>query len=376
MTRFAVVGTRALAFVLVVMTVGTSLLVAVPTARAPLTLASPILTPGRYTQTNIYIPGEDLIITLETTTVPPQPGDVYDVAIRGPSGYPACIEDLVIPPSGQLTITYTIPPTPLQPSPLPDAVYAVEVGDTAYCNSKPVRMTASSPFEVQEYEFRIEVDRPAYLGGDNVTVSWSATRLKDGSLAPDGVGQIWVYNQTWGYSFLQPNPTPFQFTKASGTTQARLPVGVDPDREGIVMGWFNSTTVGLRARQAWAFFLIERLSAIVDVAPGRFPNVYAPNGIVTTEVLTVATDTQSSPSILDPPAPGATVVIAVWDVTAGSGNEVLHPEYCATGLVTDAQGEQTYLFRLMSVPNNSIWEVRVNAFYGFLNFSARPDTFM
>src|SRR3972149_2589188 len=104
MTRFAVRGPRALAFVLGIMTVGPGLLVAAPPARAPLTLASPILTPGRYTQTNIYIPGEDLIITLETTTVPPQPGDVYDVAIRGQSCAPACIDDQVLPPSGQLTI--------------------------------------------------------------------------------------------------------------------------------------------------------------------------------------------------------------------------------------------------------------------------------
>src|SRR3990170_1138946 len=366
MQRFSIAGTRALAFVMAVLTVDMSLLAAVPTARAALTAASPVLTMGLYTGTNIYVPDEDMMFPLYTTTVPPVTADVYDVAIVAGTTPLRWFDDQIIPANGQLTLTWTIP------SDLPDGLYTIEVGDSNFMNSYPVGRLRSRVFNVQEYELRIEVDREAYLGGDRVTISWSANRLKDGSLADPGLGEIWAYNQTWFYSFV--SSPPFEFTAPAGSTFVDLPPLTDANYEGIVEGWFTSTIIGRRSHYAQTGFLIERLSAIVDVAPGRFPNVYAPDDIVTTGVLTVATDNQAFPFPWDPPQPGVTIDITVWDVTAGPGGEVLHPEYGVTGLVTDARGELTYLFRLQSAADGSLWEVRANASFGLWAYNAM-DTF-
>jgi len=360
MTRSAVSATRALAVLLAVLTIGTSLLVAVPTAQAPLSFNSPVLTPGQYTGTLTYVPGETLSFTLFATA-----GEIYDVAVVVGTTPLTWYDDQVIPPTGQLTLQYGISPT------LPDGPYTVEVGTPTFMANYPLGRLRSRTFTVQEYEFTMEVDRRAYLGGDRVTITWSANRLKDGSLADDGDGQIWVYNETWMYSFV--SPSPYRFTASAGSFSVDLPPITDANYEGIVEGWFNSTTA-IRSQYARTDFLIERLSAIVDVDPGRFPNVFAPNGIVTTQVYTVATDNQAFPSVNDPREPGVSVVFTVWDVT--NPTDVLHPEYGASGLVTDARGELTYVFKLQNAPDRSVWEVRMNATHpdGIWTWSAQ-DTF-
>ena len=336
-------GARALVLVLAVLIAGGSLLAAVPAAQAPLSPQSPILADGKYTGTNVYVPGETLSFTLEETGAV---DGVYDAAIASGNNPLRWYNNVTVPAGGSTTLTYDIPLD------LPDGLYSVDVGGPLFDQTPayPAGRLEWNVFFVQEYQFVLEVDRAAYIGGDTVTVTWLATRLQDNSLAADGYGQIWVYN--WNGDPLAPD-FPKTFSKASGSYPFDLPGLGDPDFDGIVMGWFNSSSAPSppRAQQDFTYFEIGTLDVNVVVAPGR-PNIYPPGGIVTADIDTFVEFTGVR-------EPDVDIIIEVWDVTTTA---VERPQYGATGLTTDAHGSLSYLFQLdTTVADGAQFEVRVNA---------------
>jgi len=362
---------RILAVLLTFAIVGGSLLVVSPDAAAPFRgldvtwgqYARPGLTRYPY----VYVPGETIRFTIFATA-----GETYDavVVVRNP-GFPRPwqvlqnYDNVMIPAGDSVTLEYAVPGN------LADGdLYEIDVGDVGYIESNQLGVWLDlQRFAVQEYLLQIEVDRPAYIGGDEVIMTWTANKLQDGSLAPAGFGQIWAYNQNG--DDLRTNP--FTFTAASGSTSFNLPDLADPNFEGIVEGWFNSSPVAPVYRFQWTCvglavsyavrnlgacpisFFIDNLGVIVNVGSFQYP----PGGIVTVDVSTVVTNNQASPSPFDPPEPYIFVSISVWDITGTPVNKTL---YAAAGMRTDAHGDLTYLFQLeATIADGSTFEVRANA---------------
>jgi len=360
---------RILAVLLTLAIAGGSLFVVSPDAAAPFRgldvtwgqYARPGLTRYPY----VYVPGETIRFTIFALA-----GEIYDavVVVRNP-GFPRPWQvlqnedNVMIPAGDQVTLEYTVLGN------LPDGdLYEIDVGDSNYIESNQLGLVLGSQrFAIQEYMLQIEVDRPAYIGGDEVILTWTANNLQDGSLAPVGVGQIWVYNENG--DDLRTNP--FSFTAPSGSTSFNLPDLADPNFEGIVEGWFNNsavtpvrfqwTCVGLAVSYAVRnlgfcpiSFFIDNLGVIVNVGSFQYP----PEGIVTVFVSTVVTNNQASPSPFDPPEPYIFVAISVWDITGTPVNTT----YGAAGMRTDAHGDLTFLFQLASnIADGSTFEVRANA---------------
>lgn len=359
---------RVLAVLLVSSIVGGSLLMAMPQAQAPLLggAAGFSVTQGLYSHPGLprhpylYVPGETLTFQLTSDTA----GEVYDapIIVQSTGQILQANNNVTIPPGLTLTLTYTIPvyapPTSLS---LPDGPdYAIEIGNANYIESGRLffNRLRIRTFAVQMYEIRVETDRSAYLGGDDVIVTWSANNLKDGSLAADGFGQLWVYDAL-GASLITPGLQPY--VAASSSFQFRLPDLADPRWDGIVDTWFNDTASNpTRFQRAFANFDIDSLGVIADVTP----NQYAPGGIVTTDVTTLVSFDQTNPSLFDPPEPGINVDITVWEVPP-TGPAVEHSQYARSGLVSDAHGGLTYVFKLddtvLGASTSKNFEVRANA---------------
>ena len=354
---------RVLSFVLALWLSSGSLLFMAPAVPAPPTGLN--VNPGLYSHPGlprhpyVYVPDETISFTIVG-----DPGftETLDAAVvvlppTRPGctpGQPGCIlqgyQNVVVPQGGSVTLTYQVPPALADG---PD--YAIEVGDSQYIDfDRCCTLFRRQRFAVQAYELKVEVDRPAYIGGDEVIVTWSANNLKDGSLAPDGFGQLWVFD-TNGRNLLPTSP--FQYQKASGNTRFTLNNLADPQFDAIVETWFNNTPVNQeRFQQAAWFFGIDSLGVFVDVTPNQYP----PGGIVSTNIRTVVTDNQVNPSPFDPPEPNINVDISVWEVTPTG--TVQRPQYGTTGLVSDAHGELTYLFKLAdTVADGTDFEVRADA---------------
>jgi hypothetical protein len=354
---------RVLALVLAIVTVAGSLLVAVPTAKAPLTGFG--VTPGLYSHPGlirhpyVYVPGETVTFTVTGDTV----GELFDaiVLIRSTATILSVSpgsDNVPMPASLSITFTYTIPSSPAS---LPDGDdYQVEVGNANYLESgrNLLNRLRVQRFAIQAYELRVEVDRPAYLGGDDVIVTWYANNLRDGSLAPDGFGQLWVYDAL-GASLITPGVQ--TYAAASGSYQFTLPNLANPQWDGIVDTWFNDTPSNpARHQQAFWFFDIDSLGVIADVTP----NQYAPGGIVTVDVSTLVSFDQTNPSPFDPPEPNINVDITVWELPP-VGTPVEHQQYRSSSLVSDTHGQLTYVFKLddnvLGTDTSKNFEVRANA---------------
>ncbi len=321
--------------------------------------------PGLVRHPYVYVPGETIRFTVNANA-----GEVYDaiVVVRNPTGgrpwqVLQVYSDFVIPAADLITLEFDVPAN------LADGDdYEIDIGTSAYIeNNQLAGWLDFQRFAVQEYVLQIEVDRPAYIGGDDVIMTWTANRLRDGSLAPSGSGQIWVYNTNG--DDLRTNP--FTFTASSGSNTFRLNDLADPNFDAIVEGWFNSTgatvyrfqwtCVGLSVSYAVRnigvcplSFTIDNLGVIVNVGAGQYP----PGGIVTVNVHTVVTNNQPNPFPWDPPEPNILVSIAVWDITGTPTNET---QYAAAGMQTDAHGDLTYLFQLdLGIQDASLFEVRAN----------------
>jgi hypothetical protein len=281
-------------------------------------------------------------------------GEVFDVAVivRSAGLVLQVYNDIAIPGALLINLTYVVPTA------LPDGYdYEIEVGDANWIESgRTTTRYRFQPFAVQTYEVVLAVDRPAYISGDTMTVSWLATNLADGSLAPDGYGQLWVYDVRGPASTLI-SPSVYMYSQAAGSFTFDLPDLADPRFDGVVETWFNDTSANpLRLQRELAFFTIDYLGVTANVRAAQYP----PGGLVGVDVRTSATNSQTNPAPTDPPEPGAVVDITVWELA--SGGPVLRPQYGATGLLTNGQGNVSHLFRLdASVPNGTAFEVRANA---------------
>ena len=330
-------------------------LLAVPrVARAG--LVSLDVAPGAYSHPGLlghpyaYVPNEMIDFRLVGDTG----GEVFDavVIVLSAALILQVYNDIVIPGALVVNLTYFVPTA------LPDGYdYQIEVGDANWIESN--RMTTRydfQPFAVQAYEVVLAVDRPAYIGGDTMTVSWLATNLADGSLAPEGYGQLWVYD-TRGPASTLIAPSVFIYTEAAGNFTFDLPDLADPTFDGVVETWFNDTPANpIRLQRALAFFGIDYLGLTANLRAAEYP----PGGLVGVDVRASATNNQADPAPTDPPEPGAIVDITVWELAIGG--PVLRPQYGATGLLTDGQGNVSHLFRLdAGIPNGTAFEVRANA---------------
>ena len=353
---------RLIGLVLAIVIVGGSLLVAVPTAKAALTSFD--VTPGQYTGTYTYVPTEVITWTITGDTA----GELFDMAviIRSTGQVTQSYDDIAMPPSLTYSTSYEVDTL------LPDGNdYRIEVGDSNWVTSGRVCCRYDfQNFAVQTYSLSVEVNRLAYLGGDEVIVTWSANNLKDGSLAPDGYGQLWVYDERGPANTLI-TPSVHVYSEASGSYTFSLPSVLDPAWDGIVETWFNdSTSNPERYQRDFTYFELDYLGMIMDVTYGQYP----PGGIVTADVMTFVTDNQANPNSWDPPEPEVDVDISVWEIPS-PGSPVEQPQYGAQNLVTDLHGELTYVFQLDGdILDGADFEVRANASRGLWNWEER-DTF-
>jgi hypothetical protein len=306
----------------------------VPPARAAYTGNGVTLAAGKYTGTNIYVPGEVMQITLTAT-----PGDVINILIEDASAtYTSSISNLTIGTSGERIVTFTIPTS------WPDGfVYSVRATDTT---SAQLRVRN---FGIETYNVGLWTDRYAYLPGDGVTVSWSVTYITNGSAAPAGTGVIEAYDSA-GLSLL--TIPQFNFTSSQGTYFFTIPGTEATGQNGFAYLWFNDTA-GLREYQNAAGFAINPLGIIETLSAGT----YAPGGVVIVSIYTRVSPNPANPHTYDPAAPGIPVSVNVTDLTTGN----VVPAYSMTGLVTDASGFLNYVFQLGTTPTTGSYEVDATA---------------
>ena len=345
----------------------------VPTARAPLTGFS--VTWGQYRPSDfptptcprcpyVYVPGESLTFTVTGNIA----DELFDAVIliqdpfnpRPWTNTLVVFNDEAMPSTAPFTRTLTYP----IPAGLADGdIYEIDVGDWTYIENgqSPVNRFGIRPFSVQAYQFSLEVDRLAYVSGDTFTVAWSANNLRDGSLAPRGYGQIWVYD-TSGQSIISPSPfiIPDAATGSlpSGSRQFMIPNNADPQFDAVVFGWFNDSVSNPSRFQAdQVTFRIDSLGATVTVAS----SVYPPGGVVSTEVQTIATVDPFDPTPFPPavPEPNIIVAISLWEQTpTGFVNRTT---FAVSGLITDSHGRLTYVFKLgAAIADGTLFEVRAN----------------
>ncbi|MBI5001710.1 MAG: hypothetical protein HZB92_09370 [Euryarchaeota archaeon] len=284
------------------------------------------IVPSRYTQSNVYVPGEMMEIVLRAG-----PGETYDVIVAAGSvggQNLALLDTIVIGSGGSTKVTYTVPVS------MPDGNYTVEV---LLDHTNPGTLQEARLFRVQGYSFEIETDMQAYLGGDPVTVFWTANNLKDGSLAPSGVGKIFVRNSA-GDIVAQSD-----FASPAGSYTFNLSVLANTSLDYWVDGWFNdSATKPERVQNATKGFQVGQLGVITSLDRES----YSAEGLVNTTVRTVVTDNQDSPNATDQPEKGCTVDIRLYRLDYGS--YALMAEYNAT-LSTDSMG---YARHILQLPRN------------------------
>ena len=301
---------RALVLVMACATVATVGLVSLPPARAA--FVSMDVSPGQYTGTNVYIPGETMTIVITAS-----PGDSFDLTILNyVAGTPSQpIPGQTVGSSGTRTITWSVPTNWAD-----GTVYRVEVryaGQTA--------LLATYHFTIQQYAFAAFVGRAAYLPGDKVNISWAATLIKDGSPAPDGVGAIQVWDQAGTTSLNRQ----VNFTASQGSFTFTLGATVATNQRARVYAWFNDTT-GLRTASMLTRFWIFDLGVLVQADKGT----YIPGDVVTVSIWTKASPNPLNPSTFDYAAPDIPVDVTVNDLSTG----LPVAAYGKTGLTTDASG--------------------------------------
>ncbi len=305
-----------------------------PAAQANFTGSAVTLSPGKYTGTNIYVPGEQIQITLTAT-----PNDVISLLIEDTSAtYTASINNLTIGTSGQRIVPFTIRPT------WPDGfVYSVRATDTT---SGQVRTRA---FGIETYSVNLWTDRAAYLPGDSVNVSWAVTYIQNGSLVPDGVGVLQVYDSAANNLLSVPQ---YNFSAPQGSYAFALAATVATGQRGTVYMWFNDTA-GLREYQMTTSFAINPLGIVLQLSAAT----YAPGGVVSMNIYTRVSPNPANPHTYDPVAPDIPVSVNVTDLSTGN----VVSGYSATSLATDANGFLTYVFQLTSTPTTGNYEVDATA---------------
>jgi hypothetical protein len=318
--------------------------------------------PGRYTGTNLYVPGETIVITIAATST----SDVFDIEIfyfQPPFGTRttyASFDNETIPTSLQRTVTWTVPAS------VPDGVWywvAVygpmwfETGNAAPCGAFGCDLYL---FQIRGYNFSAWLSRTRYIPGDTVTVGWAATLVRDGSPAPDGVGEIQAYN---GPTSLLPSP--YGFNASLGSFSFPLSTSADPNRDPFVIVWFNDTA-GYRHHNVVRFFDIGFLDALLDVGPSP----YAPGAVVTIDVWAKAAPSAGGGSLANPGVDGAVVNLTISDVVTGNPTS-----YGASGLRTAADGRVTHVFQLAPSPTSATYDVQATVTAHGALTSSESDTF-
>ncbi len=306
----------------------------VPAAQANFTGAGVALAPGKYTNTNVYVPGEVMTITLTAT-----PSDLINLLIEDASAtHTSSINNLTIGTSGQRVVTFTIPTT------WPDGFgYAVRATDTT---SGQLRIRN---FAIETYHAAMWTDRSAYLPGDTVTASWAVTYIQNGTPAPSGAGVIEAYDAS-GLNLL---PIPqFNFSASQGVYTFVIASTEATGQNGFVYLWFNDTA-GLRDVTGFSSFLINPLGILESLSAGT----YAPGGVVSVSIYTRVSPNPANPHTGDPAAPNIPVSVNVTDLSTGN----VVPAYSMTGLVTDSNGFLNYVFQLATTPTTGSYEVDATA---------------
>jgi predicted RNA-binding Zn-ribbon protein involved in translation (DUF1610 family) len=308
------------------------------------------LVPSKYTGTDVYVPGETLDVILRGDF-----GDIFDVIVG--SGNTTGLDlklydDVPIGDGGTVKISYAIQPT------LPDGIYRIDVYDSA-----GLSLQGRANFQVQGYRFVIETDRAAYLGGDLVSIYWTANNIRDESLALDGVGRIVVYGSEDG------KLAEHGFAKAAGSYTYQIPQLIEPDQDFWVSGWFNDTeTNPERSQGDVRAFNVSQLGVVIALDS----ELYAPGGLVMASVRTIATENRDNPSLSDPPEPSCLVELEVGQKV--SGQYVVIEAY-AKEMTSDSHGRADSVFQLaLGLADGTEFRIRVNATKGPHSWSS-TETF-
>lgn len=321
--------------IVLVMALSLGLVLTAP-ARGNFTGAGVVLEPGLYTGTNIYVPGETMTVTAYATV-----GDSIDFQFWNPvAGSPtSTVAGQVVPATGAKEVTFTIPDTWAD-----GTNYQVHVTDTT---SGQVQNRA---FSILKYSFTVFTTRNGYLPGDTVNVSWSATLIKDGSPAPDGVGFIQIYD---GATNVLPPPGNRTFTKSQYSFTFTLDTTLPVHTVATVFAYFNdSATSPLRQyADTWDFGVGSLRETVSTDAL-----LYQPGGIVTVTVNTYA-QMGGAPSGNDPPEPAVNVNITVTDLNSATDVAA----YGKSNLTTDARGRLVHVFQLATTPTTGTYQVNAQA---------------
>ena len=337
---------KIIAIVLVMGLMSVGLLAVMPNASA--SFRDIRLTPGKYTESYIYVPGEEIEYTMRIWYE--DVNETYDVVMEKgspPYDHVSDLEDNVtIRAEGELTLTYTLP------SLTADGDYRISVYGPAKINpwtDGDDDRYGSDYFSVQLYEFSIWTDRDAYIPEDRVTVYWNAYYIQNHSQVEDGVGILRVYR-------FSPEEliTEHSFLMSSGSYQFDL-VTADPTLNYWIEGWFNDTATTPRRH--------EYYYNSFDVGPlgGRIEsdsNEYAPGGVVVVDAYAwVDEDDDENWDWWEEPEPDVSVAMTVWWNDTGTWQNTVHE----ASLTTDVNGHAAYIFQLEEgIPDDTEYEIRAN----------------
>ena len=272
-------------------------LLAVPPARA---IAQVVLDPPKF-HPLYYVPGEQLQFTVTIAAGDPT---LYDILVTWDDGVTRTnwsgnqFNDVTIAGSS-VVLAFNIPaPTAFPTTPDGDW-YWIEVHDSQWIERNgtgPGRQTFDTArFSIRTWTLTLETGRAQYLPGDLVTITWSANMIRDGSLAPAGYGQLWVYDWPTNNALITPNP--YILPGSTGQFQFRLNNLIPTNRLIVATAWYNDTQSNPdRFAFDSATAAIDGLRMITNVVAGS----YEPGGIVTVDISAKNTD---FPPL--PPSPGA-----------------------------------------------------------------------
>ncbi len=307
---------------------------------APPALGAPTVTldPPKYGA--YYVPGEQMQFTVTILNTDPSTLDfvvVWDDTTTYKNWSGDQFNNVNIPAPTTLSVTENF----LIPNNMPDGdFYYVRVYDSTWIESNGTvgNLWDEARFSVRTWTLSVDLSKTRYLPGDTVTVIWSANMIRDGSLAPNGYGQMWAYETGPGFNQQVPGVTwPYLFSASTGTYSFPLLGSVPTNHRINIYAYFNSTASNA---DRFAFDTVnapvDGLRMIVNVQNA----IYQPGAIVSTRIDAKVTD--NPPVAGDPGAAGVEVDITVTDQTTG----LMIPQYGVQNLLTDAHGSLTYVFQL------------------------------
>ena len=314
----------------------TGILMAVPSA-----LGAPTVTldPPKYGA--YYVPGEQMQFTVTILATDPTTLDfvvVWDDGVAPVVNWSGDqFNNVNIPAPTTLSITENFQ----VPNNMPDGdFYYVRVYDSTWIESNGTvgNLWDEARFSVRTWTLSVDLSKARYLPGDTVTVIWSANMIRDGSLAPNGYGQMWAYETGPGFNQQIPGVTwPYQFSASTGTYSFPLLGSIPTNHRVNIYAYFNSTATNADR------FSFDTVNAPIDglrMTVNVINNIYQPGAIVVSNIAAKVTD--NPPVTSDPGAAGVEVDISVTDQTTG----LVIPQYGAQNLNTDAHGNLVYVFQL------------------------------